>query len=398
VLNVATPKTDTDSTIVNAFAAAEAANFHLFFSFDYLGGAGPWTANDIETVLGTYKSSPAHLRTGPNNLPMVSTFEGPDNAGDWQGISASVGGIFFVPDWSSAGPSQINSHGSIVNGAFSWGMWPADPNTDPTQQLNAIDSSWTSALGDKPYMMGVSPWFFTNLPDYNKKWLFNVDTLWHTRWEQAAKLKPAYVEIVTWNDFGESHYIGPIVQSAIPSSAGADATWYVDGKPHDKWRDLLPYYISAVKGTPKVDQDKVVFWYRTTPKAVGNLDGVGGGQDCGIPNDANPCYNALEEITDAVYVVVLLTQETGDTTVSIEIEGSPIGGASTSGGNSTLHFGQANLISAPFGSHVGAVTVTLTRNGKMVLTGKGPAISANPGPNGLADFNPFVGAASQPSS
>ena len=35
------------------------------------------------------------------------------------------------------------------------------------------------------------------------------DTLWKYRWEQAINtVKPDIVEIISWNDFGESHYIG----------------------------------------------------------------------------------------------------------------------------------------------------------------------------------------------
>ena len=32
------------------------------------------------------------------------------------------------------------------------------------------------------------------------------------RWTQliSAEHQPDYVEIITWNDFGESHYIGPL--------------------------------------------------------------------------------------------------------------------------------------------------------------------------------------------
>lgn len=34
------------------------------------------------------------------------------------------------------------------------------------------------------YMMGVSPWFFTNLPGYDKNWLWRGDSLWYDRWQQ----------------------------------------------------------------------------------------------------------------------------------------------------------------------------------------------------------------------
>jgi hypothetical protein len=50
-------------------------------------------------------------------------------------------------------------------------------------------------------------------------------------------------KIITWNDYGESHYIGPIQTPGIPSGAER----FVSNMPHDHWRDLLPYYIDAYK-------------------------------------------------------------------------------------------------------------------------------------------------------
>jgi hypothetical protein len=35
-------------------------------------------------------------------------------------------------------------------------------------------------------MMPVSPWFFTNLPGYDKNWLWRGDSGWYDRWVQAS--------------------------------------------------------------------------------------------------------------------------------------------------------------------------------------------------------------------
>ncbi len=59
----------------------------------------------------------------------------------------------------------------------------------------------------------VSPWFSTHFgPEvsYSKNWVFPGDLLWHRRWEDILSLQPQFIEIVTWNDYGESHYIGPL--------------------------------------------------------------------------------------------------------------------------------------------------------------------------------------------
>lgn len=52
--------------------------------------------------------------------------------------------------------------------------------------------AWKAAVGSKAYMMPVSPWFYTNLPD--KNYLWRGDDLWHNRWQQVSKVQPDYVE------------------------------------------------------------------------------------------------------------------------------------------------------------------------------------------------------------
>lgn len=56
-----------------------------------------------------------------NGKPLVSTFEGTssDQVNAWPSIRNSVpGGLYLVPDWTSLGPSGINTN--LIDGAFSW--------------------------------------------------------------------------------------------------------------------------------------------------------------------------------------------------------------------------------------------------------------------------------------
>ncbi len=45
---------------------------------------------------------------------------------------------------------------------------------------------------------------------YSKNWVFPGDLLWFRRWNDILAMKPQFLEIITWNDYGESHYIGPL--------------------------------------------------------------------------------------------------------------------------------------------------------------------------------------------
>jgi hypothetical protein len=51
--------------------------------------------------------------------------------------------------------------------------------------------------------MPVSPWFYGNMPGYNKNWMWNNWDLWYDRWQQVLIVQPEYVQIISWNDFGE---------------------------------------------------------------------------------------------------------------------------------------------------------------------------------------------------
>jgi glucan endo-1,3-alpha-glucosidase len=360
----------------NAFIATSelGLTFKLFFSFDYLGAGQPWDQAEVKKTLIKYANHPAYFRY--NNRAYVSTFEGTNNINDWPSIKSAVpGGVFFVPDWTSLGPSGIKSHLDIIDGAFSWDMWPHG-NQDMT---TSSDLAWKAALAGKHYMMGISPWFYTKLPAYNKAWVWRGDSLWHTRWDQISQVQPDIVQIVTWNDYGESHYIGPIIEEGIPQGPGADARPYVNNMPHDAWRNLLPYYITCYKNNgsaPAVSNEKIQYWYRLTPAAAGRTDGVTGSN--------GPIYDPTTIVQDRIFITALTN---GPANVTVQI-----------GSNAPRYLSAwvagANHFALPFNGQTGAVSVNLVRDGEVVVQGMGEAIQAAPGGNGATNFNAWVGGAS----
>ena len=199
----------------------------------------------------------------------------------WTTIRASLpSDIYFVPDWSSQPPDW---NGDLVDGKYSWDMEPVGASNMTT----TTDTAY-SATG-KSYMMGVSPWFFIDLPEYGKSWVWRGDSLWYDRWQHVLDVLPEFVEIVTWNDFGESHYIGPSIESGIPQGADTDARSYVDGMDHTGWLQTLDWQIAAYKHAfdpavnpaPSVREDKVVYWYRLSPASAGTTSATG--NDCPSP-------------------------------------------------------------------------------------------------------------------
>ncbi|KAL1628153.1 hypothetical protein SLS56_005973 [Neofusicoccum ribis] len=383
VLNVGTPLNDAMRTqVAAAFISANnlASEFKLFFSFDYEGGQdGPWPAADIVSLMKEYGPNYAYQKASRNgvSLPFVSTFEGGNHAGDWSGIKSQVD-VYLVPDWTGSGADVVRSYLNTIDGFFSWDMWPvgaSDMSTIP-------DTTWQGVIGDnKDYMMGVSPWFFTDLKGYGKQRLWRGDDLWADRWEQVQQVNPEYVEIVTWNDYGESHYIGPIWEPAIPQdvAAEADARWYIEGYSHQHWRDLLPYYIARYKNNgvaPAITQEKLTWWYRLAPKAAGTTSVTGNNcayQTCMDPNDI---------VQDEIFFTALI-RDPANTNVVVQVgDNTPVSHPATKVGPN--HFSQ------PFNGQFGNVTFSIVRNGQGVLSGTGYAIQTSP-PNGKRNYNAYVG-------
>lgn len=60
---------------------------------------------------------------------------------------------------------------------------------------------------------------------YSKNWVFPSDLLWFRRWNEILTMGPQFLEIITWNDYGESHYIGPL--SSIHNDDG-NSKWTND--------------------------------------------------------------------------------------------------------------------------------------------------------------------------
>lgn len=104
-------------------------------------------------MINLYKLSDAYFYRG--SQPLVSTFEGPENAPDWKEIKEDTK-CFFIPDWSSLGARDAMALGT-ADGLFGWAAWPKGPRNTDTYE----DASYFDFLKGKPYMAAVSPWFYT---------------------------------------------------------------------------------------------------------------------------------------------------------------------------------------------------------------------------------------------
>ncbi|KAJ5305400.1 uncharacterized protein N7443_005060 [Penicillium atrosanguineum] len=366
-LNMAYGVSTSEQAVANVFNAAESLGFQLFFSFDYAGN-GSWPQSDVIAFLQKYSLSSAHYKYG--GKPFVSTFEGPDNAGDWSEIKEQTG-CFFVPDWSSIGAqAALQLAGGVVDGLFSWAAWPTDGQPMDTY----IDASYLDNLKGKPYLMPASPWFYADMPGYDKDWAYHGDDLWYSRWVEVAFLEPEWVEIISWNDYGESHYIGPLNEKGYGVFTTGKAPYnYARNMPHDGWRLQLPYVIDLYKGgTASITEENLVVWYRTQP-----------GTACA---EGQKQYKD-RSFQDRIFFSALLRS---NASVKVSIDGiekdarwefEPNGGIGIYHGNFDFDH-----------DHLGETTVSISRDGEETVHVNGRAITETC-TDGFANFNAWVGSA-----
>ncbi|KAG5650535.1 hypothetical protein H0H81_011886, partial [Sphagnurus paluster] len=253
------------SQIASAYAAAAqlGTNFKLFISFDFT--AMGCDLNDIVGRVNQFASHPNQFRV--DGRPMISSFSGDclGNSG-WASLKAQTNAYLMPFIWGLEG--RFNEWPSLDTW-YCWGCaWPngnQDKSTDD-------DEYYLSQLGSR-YGTTVSPWMYTH---YNyKNWYQRGDNwLFIRRWEQLMAMRDrlTFVELVSWNDYGESHYLGPI------KGAQPDGTTWTAGFPHTAWYDLSQYYITAFKtgSYPAITQDVIYYWARPHPAAAqASNDGLG---------------------------------------------------------------------------------------------------------------------------
>ncbi|KAL1949763.1 hypothetical protein VTO73DRAFT_8644 [Trametes versicolor] len=282
------------------FTAAAANNFKLFFSFDMSVIDQPST---FLPLFNQYQNNPAYYRH--NNQPFVSTFNGgaksfgasSPNAG-WQAqfknvLSSQGINPFFVPDFDDYGGATYDANFfnnyPVVDGVMSWeSAWPEVSDGLVNVSSSKDQTALTNArAAGKLYMMPLSSVQFKHI-DSGQNWYRIGELNLPLRVSQVLALQPDFVEIITWNDSGESHYIGNCWPEAIAGAPAIQA--YSNGYDHTHWQDVLAPFIVAYKnGATSLSSVTPfgafagAFWYRPLLKAA-SCSGDGLGKPSGWQN------------------------------------------------------------------------------------------------------------------
>ncbi|CAN8102557.1 unnamed protein product [Discula destructiva] len=392
-LNIGTDEF-TETQLDYAYESAANNDMKVFISFDFNWFDPSTDADTVGQMIAKYSTQAAQLMI--DGAAFASSF-----AGDGLDVSAvrnSAGvDLFFAPNFH---PTETSDPSAKVDAALNWMGWNSNGDnkapTEASHNVTVLDGDhtyreWLSTRTDaslskrsnSKYIAPVSPWFSTHYGaevSYSKNFVFPSDLLWFERWNQILTLAPQYVEMITWNDYGESHYIGPL---SSPHYDDGASKW-VNDMPHNGFRDMAKPYIAAFKaGATSVDkyvtEDQLIYWYRPTTSDVDCDDTdntmAAATNDSGNYFQGRP--NGYTEMQDAVFMVALLT---ADGTVTIN-----------SGGTSQTFDGVAgaNAFQAPMG--VGQQSFSLVRDAKTVLSGTSLKDIQDQCICGIYNFNTYVG-------
>ncbi len=230
------------------------------------------------------------------------------------------------------------------------------------------DKLYQEILGkNKSYIMGVSPYFYSRVEGLGKNWYSSSDSLWYDRLEQVLDVMPDAVEIISWNDFGEAHYIGEVIDRQVIPTAKP----YVEGFSHDGYRAILPYYVAAYKAGKRdiplpdaIGDGVVVASYRTTPPNLTECS------DGGTQWGQKGSVSARLGTDDAINIIALSALDT-PLTVYIGEEKKTV----------DVKAGAPRFIQVPFAEFNGARGPVTIEMGDQ--SAKGPAITEECPQNGV---------------
>ena len=215
---------------------------------------------------------------------------------------------YFIPAFSDAeqSPHSFFRHYPALDGVMNWESWPwgegpPSSHKDEGYFQSAIDHH-------KTFMMSISTHQYKHLSPHENWFRPGTLTLVH-RMQQALHLSPHFLQIQTWNDAGESHYMGNVWPNSI---GGSPCHAYIDDFPHAAWQILYRSFIRAFKaGAQHVREMRPVhgtfegvFWYHP------QLAGVSCADKLSAPS-------GREFVEDVVNVAIVVGDECEDTWATV---------------------------------------------------------------------------------
>ena len=329
--------------LADFYQAAAANNFKVFLSVDCTSVTDP---NMVVSLVNQYATHPAQFSF--NGAIMLSSFQGADPDWNWQTdvLDHIPHPVFFLPGSCSDDASTLMNQ-SFGNGIFPW-IHPTKTAAEEFDTDQAFATARSNSQG-KYWMAAISPFFFKRF-DADENWSnAQDDSIWVDRWVNLLGLKPDFIEIVTWNDWGESTYVGPAdTTMSVPTA-------YWDTLNHNAFLKMATVFIKAYKAGDTVitvdpSEEDVFLFYRLQPAGV-----LGTTDTLPLPLDDNYLKND-------VFVVPFLSGTGAQVTL-------------ISGGVTTQFSAVVGVSKVQVPWTLGVQTLTATRNDAKFVSKSGPSIS-----------------------
>jgi hypothetical protein len=136
---------------------------------------------------------------------------------------------------------------NLINRAMNWDSWPFTTQPDGPVPTGLDTTLQTAAkAAEKTFLMGVSPLQFKHLiiNGVPQNWYRRGEQNLEVRFGQVLSIQPDFIELQTWNDAGESHYMG---NSWPEPKSSTDIPGYTTDYDHTGFWQILPAFIKAFK-------------------------------------------------------------------------------------------------------------------------------------------------------
>ena len=283
--------------------------FELFFSVDFAGlknhPSGEFESYVLDMVK-TYGHHPNQFMVG--NRTVVSTFAGGQGIA-WKKdilgpLKAAGYDVFLVPFFyprprvtELPDEPTVREHcrkwADVVDGMFFFG------GAGTAQQLAASNAAYAKVLREagKLCMCSFSPMYWGALQPNRRYFETCGGEGTELQWKSIIQHQPDWVEIVTWNDFGES-YICPVAAPPSPEggrSPRAVPSYLKSRSSHAGYLELSRYYIEWYKtGKQPPLKDALFYFYRLHP-----MDAVA--------KEDRPVKSRQGPVQDVLYVTTMMT-------------------------------------------------------------------------------------------
>lgn len=330
-------------------AKIDGRGFKLFFSFDGLG------VEESAEILKRFYGHPNYLKV--DGKAVVSSYGGDPAWGTRlrSELGAAQIEILLIPFYYYAHQNPLAkvepwgsdfyvakralSDADDIDGYFYFGAAGRDPEL--SQRLHAI--GLLVKRQQRICMLGVSPFYKGFGPQNSRVFESHGFESMQAQWMAAINANADWVELVTWNDWGEATYLAPF--GAPRDQSLWNGHW---GKllAHDKFLEASAYYIEWFKrsSAPTIEVDRLFYFYRVHPKSALGVVVPSDGR-LGRPSGA-------DDLDDAIYVTAYLKQP-----AELNI---------SAGGVQRIFHLQSGVANVRVPIQFGSTSISLVRDGELI--------------------------------